>query len=179
VTVRRAVTDAAGFAALGGVALVAVLLVQSGHWRLAVDAYLLFLGALALLALTRITRVSTTPDEPPQVEEMLERMSQEPPPEDEPQLPAVARLEREVTLAATSSFDFHVRMRPTLREIAEHKLYDRHGVSLDEQPERARRILGDATWELVRPDRPAPSDRHGPGLPQRELAAVVETLEKV
>jgi hypothetical protein len=70
-------------------------------------------------------------------------------------------------------------MRPTLREIAEYRLYDRHGVSLDEQPDRARQILGDVAWDLVRPDRDPPSNRHGPGIRPRELEDVVDKLEQL
>ena len=42
---KRALTDAVGCAVLGGIAVIAVTLLHSGATGLAVDAYLLFLGA--------------------------------------------------------------------------------------------------------------------------------------
>lgn len=92
-------------------------------------------------------------------------------------LPELARLEREVTLAASSSFDVHFRLRPLLRELAGGLLAARHGVALDGQPELARATLGEETWELVRADREPPRDRYGPGIPPDRLRRVVESLE--
>ena len=177
-TARRAVTDAIGLGVLGGLAFIAALFVQSSQWRLALDAYLLYLGGLALLALTRLTRVATAAEHPSFLDEALELRNARPR-QDVEQLPALARLEREVTLATTNVFDLHVRMRPTLREIAEYRLYDRHGVLLDERPDRAREILGESLWELVRPNREPPANRHGPGIRPRDLEAAVDTLERL
>ena len=177
-TARRALTDAVGLGLLASAAFIAVVLVQPGHWRLALDAYLLCLGGLALLAITRATQAVTAPDEPPELEEAFRAARSRRSGKDAAaQLPSLARLEREVTLATTNAFDLHVRLRPALREIAEHRLYDRHGVTLDAEPERARAALGDAVWDLVRADRPPPRDRHAPGMPYPELRALVETLE--
>ncbi len=52
-------------------------------------------------------------------------------------------------------------------------------MSLDREPEKARRLLGDETWELVRPDRPDPADRHAPGLASSALERVVVSLERL
>ena len=43
----------------------------------------------------------------------------------------------------------------------------------------ARRLLGETTWDLLRPDRPQPADRLGPGLPREEIAAVIARLEEL
>ena len=51
--------------------------------------------------------------------------------------------------------DAHTRLRPVLVEIAEARLV-RRGLRLERDVEEARRLLGPAAWELVRPDRPAP-----------------------
>ena len=55
----------------------------------------------------------------------------------------------------------------------------RRRLSLDDDPEAARQIVGDETWELVRSDRPPPKDRPARGLPVSELDRVVESLERV
>jgi hypothetical protein len=62
-----------------------------------------------------------------------------------------------------------------LVEIAETRL-GRHGVRLDDD-EEARRLLGPAAWELVRPHRPAPPNRHAPGIGARELDEILDALE--
>jgi hypothetical protein len=177
VTARRAITDAVGLAVLAGVALVVVSLLVPSQWRLALDAYLLCVGALALMALTRVIRFVSAASETSEFEAALHASRSRRRPEREPQLPTVARLEREVTLATANAFDFHVRLRPTFREIAEHRLFDRYGIALDGEPERASAILGPDVWELVRPDRPPPRDRHSEGLPAERLRHAVETLE--
>jgi hypothetical protein len=81
--------------------------------------------------------------------------------------------------AEASSFDLHHSLRPIVCEIAAARLA-RHGVSLERQPERARRLLGAQAWELVRPDREAPvrGSVRG-GCSRNELRAIVDSLEAV
>ena len=55
----------------------------------------------------------------------------------------------------------------------------RKRISLAAQSAAARDALGDPTWELVRPDRPAPEDRLARGLTMHELEHVVDSLESV
>ncbi|HEY7399166.1 MAG TPA: hypothetical protein VH538_12735 [Gaiellaceae bacterium] len=84
-------------------------------------------------------------------------------------LPDLERVEREVTLAAASSYDLHFRLLPHLREIAQARL------------ERAGKTPSAATlggwWELLRPDRPVPDDRFAPGISEADLRALVADLE--
>ena len=87
---------------------------------------------------------------------------------------SLARVEREVTLATGTAFDIHYRLRPVLEPIASGLLL-RRGVEL----ERGRELLGAETWDLVRPDRPAPRDRTAPGLPLAEVERVVSDLERL
>ncbi len=177
----RPLSDVVAFAGLGGLAVIAVSLLHSGDTKLALDAYLLFLGALALLAATRVGGRLTPGDEPSEIEQLLRpgslRTRRRKPPRR--QLPELARVERQVTLAAGSSFDLHVRLRPTIREIAEYRLLTHYGLLLNDQPDRARRLLGEPTWELVRPDRQLPENRHAAGLSVRELDEVVSVLERL
>jgi hypothetical protein len=84
-----------------------------------------------------------------------------------------------VALGIAGAFDLHHRLRPRLRTLAAELLATRRGISLNGAPGRARDLLGDETWELVREDRPPPEDRQARGLPINELRDVVESLERV
>ena len=97
-----------------------------------------------------------------------------------PQPPAsLARIEHEAVLAVASSFELHYRFAPRLRAIAAGLLVSRRRISLAAQPAAARNALGAPTWELVRPDRPAPEDRLARGLTAQELESAVDSLEAV
>jgi hypothetical protein len=81
----------------------------------------------------------------------------------------LVRMERELTLASSSALHFHTRLRPLLREIAEARL----GAPL------TRDRIDEPTWELLRPDAEAPTDRIAPGVPLRRLRAALEELERL
>jgi hypothetical protein len=91
----------------------------------------------------------------------------------------LVRLERAVSMAGNASFDVHFRLRPPLAELATELLAARRGIALEREPERARAALGEDAWELVRPDRPQPPERHAPGLDASELDRVVTALEQL
>ncbi len=135
--------------------------------------YVLLLAAIALASLTRLAQPSLGRS-PSRFEDALRARGERPlrPPE-------LVRTERELTLAAASAGHAHRRMVPLLREAASARLYAQHGVELSRRPERARQLLGDETWELVRPDRPEPADRNGPGIPLARIAAVIDRLERL
>jgi hypothetical protein len=88
-----------------------------------------------------------------------------------PPVRQIEQLEREVVLAIGSAYDLHVRLVPQLRAIATARLA------------LSGRRAGPETlgrwWELLRPDRPEPSDRFAPGLPRHELRALVDDLERL
>jgi hypothetical protein len=88
------------------------------------------------------------------------------------------RIEQEAILGVAGAFELHHRLRPRLRDLAAGLLATRRRLSLDKDPEGARAVLGEDTWELVRPDRPPPEDRLARGLPAARLRAVVESLER-
>ena len=99
------------------------------------------------------------PPERSLVDEALERRRREP--DERPT--DLARIEREVTLGVAST--------TTSTSASPHAARDggraapvRRGIDLDREPERARRALGDETWELVRPDRPAAAGPLARGL---------------
>jgi hypothetical protein len=91
---------------------------------------------------------------------------------------SLERAENVVTIAVASAGDTHFRLRPMLREIAAAGLHGR-GVDLDGDPEAARTVLGEETWELVRPDRPRPENAFGPGIPADALERVLARLEEL
>lgn len=86
------------------------------------------------------------------------------------------RLERIVEWSGESGLSAHTRLRPVLVEIAEARLV-RRGLRLERDVEEARRLLGSAVWELVRPDRPTPRGRDAPGIPPRRLEEILDVLE--
>ena len=95
------------------------------------------------------------------------------------QLPELARIERELGLGIASTWDLHFRLRPRVRRIAGGLLAARRGIFLDTEPERARAVLGDVAWELVRPNREAPERKLDPGLTDAEAEHLVATLEAI
>jgi hypothetical protein len=137
-------------------------------------AYVLLLAAVALAALTRIARSAS--DEPASSEldaALRPRVAG-------PMRPLeLVRTEREITLGTSNAGNLHRRLLPILREVAAARLAAGHNVDLVRRPETARKLLGEDAWQLLRPDRPEPSDHDGPGIPMRQLRSVVDTLEKL
>jgi hypothetical protein len=88
----------------------------------------------------------------------------------------LVRLERVVAWSGSSGYDLHNALRPVLVEIAEARLA-RRGLRLDRDGAEARRLMGPAAWELVRPDRPPPRDPDSPGIAARDLEAILDALE--
>lgn len=67
---------------------------------------------------------------------------------------------------------FAERILPRLGELADERLRQRHGLTRESDPERARVLLGDRLWTfLSTPSRRPPSPR--------DLAAIVAELEKI
>jgi hypothetical protein len=160
---------------LASILLGVVLFLFPGRHHVALDAYVLFLGAIGLVAAVRATRAAW-----PNVHESSLAAELEDPLDMPPQRPReLERLEREVYLSLGSSFYLHHRLRPVLREIAAHRLFRKHGVDLDGRPEAAQRLLGEDAWAWLRPDRLEPRDRWAPGPPLAELRAVVDALERI
>ena len=153
--------------------LLAVLALVPGERDIAVQAYVLFLGAIMLLWLLGAAGRAN-----PNVQSAFEQASR---PREQPseRLPELVRLERETALALANAFDLHARLRPQLREIAAHRLATRRGIDLDRDPGAARAVLPGVLWEVVRPDRDVPRDRFAPGLTHEQLREAVEALERI
>jgi len=167
---NRVARSAIWAAAIGLVPLLVALWFLPGRRGLAVDVFLLVVAAGAVLALVRALADAApmaTPEPPPPARRLLQR------------LPELERTERAVLLAASNAFDVHYRLRPILREIAAQRLATRRGLALDRDTAASRTVVGEETWELVRPDREPPHLRFGPGVGARDLAKVVDSLERI
>ena len=91
-----------------------------------------------------------------------------------PQLDA-ARLQARAALSSADAL--HRFFRPVLTELVAARLSRRSGVDLRRQPDDARVLVSAELWELVRPDRPPPVNRHAEGIRPAELRRAVEALE--
>ena len=153
--------------------LLAVLALVPDERDIAVQAYVLFLGAIMLVWLLGGARRAN-----PNTQSEFEH-ARRPRPERSERLPELVRLERETALGLANAFDLHARLRPRLREVAAHRLATRRGIDLDRDPEAARAVLPPALWEVVRPDRDLPANRFGPGLEPEQLREAVDALERI
>jgi hypothetical protein len=133
-------------------------------------AYVLALAALGVELMTRVLSSRSATGQPSELEQALAR---------EPRAPTrptdLLRIERELSLGVASAGHLHTRLLPLLREAASARL----GFDLHRQPARAQAALGDEAWELLRPDRPAPEDRHATGARLRKVEHCIETLERL
>jgi hypothetical protein len=128
--------------------------------------YVLVVGGLVLIGVLAEIRGAV----PRRQRSELTRALDERAPADAP-VSELAKLDREVTLAVGNAHDLHVRLLPQLREIADARL------------ERTGRRAGPETlgrwWELLRPDRPEPTDHYARGISADELRALVADLERM
>jgi hypothetical protein len=167
---RRAINLGLVFSAAIAIAALAV----SGLRDALLEVYLLGIGGVLLLALVRTTTGTASGIATSDFDRALADMGRRYP-SDSGELSLV----HDVQQSVASSFHLHTRLRPLLREIAAHRLSMRFGVDLDREHERARELIGSEAWELVRPERPPPSDRLAPGPPASHLSKVVEELERI
>ena len=151
---------------------VAALALFPAQRELIVHVFALVVLGIALVWFVAAVHASTRPAGPSTFEDALTREEPEP-----RGLAELHRLEREVELGAAGAFDLHYRLVPVLREIARGLLGTRRGIDLDRRPEQARAALGDAAWELVRPDREAPTDRLAPGPGMAPIARTIDALD--
>jgi hypothetical protein len=133
-------------------------------------AYVLALAAIGLELMTRVLSSRSVTGQPSEFEQALTRE-----PHKATRPTDLLRIERELSLGVASAGHLHMRLLPLLREAASARL----GYDLYRAPLRARAMLGDEAWELLRPDRPAPEDRHGTGVPLRKVEHCIETLERL
>lgn len=61
------------------------------------------------------------------------------------------QLERRLELATRDQADFDWSLRPLLAQLAADRLRYRHGILYMAQPDRAREIVGEELWQIMRP----------------------------
>ena len=169
---RRDLVRAVRLLSVPTLAFAAVALFLPGRLELSARIYALLVCGAALLVLLRALRRAYPPEHPLQPRQPPRTSKRRPP-------ASLAQIEHEAALGVAGAFGLHFRLRPRLRAIAGGLLRSRRGISLDDDPLRARAALGDATWELVRPDRGPPEDRLGRGLPHAELLRTIDVLERL
>jgi hypothetical protein len=173
VTLRVLRSGAAG-AILATLILFGLLAFRPVSGELALDAYVLVLGGIALFALVEAA-LETHPDARRSLYDQALETSEEP--RERP--PELARVEREVALGIGNSFYEHYRLRPMLREIAAQRLESRFAADLDAPRQEARESLPPEAWQLLAPDRNPPRNRHASGIPVERLREIVDALERI
>jgi hypothetical protein len=156
-------------ALLATLAAAAVVVAVPHATTLVTQAYVGFLALAAISACLQMLASSYRPARPPERTSVARTAR-------DPIAAELERLHRQIELATTTAADLHAFGRPMLREIAVPLLL-LHNVDLDREPGRARRLLGQDLWELVRPNRPRPSDPDASGLSTQQLALLVDRLE--
>jgi hypothetical protein len=146
------------------VAATAVGLVVGRGGTVALASALAFAAALAVASALQL-RPAKTHGPPPRARDE--------------ELPVqLRRIAAELEDSERSEFGVDRSLRPLLVPIATARL-GRHGVDMTLAPRRARELLGDGLWEIVRPDRPAASNRVGGGLARKDLQTAIERLERL
>ncbi|MEV4479280.1 hypothetical protein [Micromonospora coxensis] len=155
-------------------AATAVVLVCLRAVGLQLSIWIVVAGVLAVLAVRRVTAALAPP----------------PPPRAGVRAPAGEELggwnwgARDALRAAINGWErpldwssgnrerFTERILPRLGELADERLRQRHGVTRESDPSRARALLGEPLWTFLdTPSRRPPSPR--------DLAAIVAELEKI
>jgi hypothetical protein len=159
---------------LAVIALVALLAPPKLSTSRALAIWLVIVTALVLVALIRKSRESGGPEPASRFEQALRKRKPATAPPEE-----LLRMERELLLGSADADHAHRQLLPLLQATAAARLAARHGLEPGRRPELERELLGADVWELLRPDRPKPTDRHGPGLPREQVVAVVERVESL
>ncbi len=153
--------------------LLAVLALLPGRRELAIRVYALVVAGVALALMVAVLRGAYPRATPLRLPAKRRAATRQTAPV------MLARLEQEVALGAAGSFDLHHQLRPRLRRLAGELLTARGRLSLDRDAQKARELLGEEAWELVRHDRPPPEDRLARGIEPDALGRVVASLERM
>ncbi|MFG2053554.1 hypothetical protein ACGFI9_05920 [Micromonospora sp. NPDC048930] len=155
-------------------AIVVVVVVALRAVGLQVSLWILVAGVLAVLAVRRVTAALSPPPPP--------RAGARAPAGEEPGTwnwaardalrAAINGWERPLDWCGGNRDRFAERILPRLGELADERLRQKHGITRESDPARARTLLGEPLWTfLSTPSRRPPSPR--------DLAAIVAELEKL
>ncbi|GAA4577847.1 hypothetical protein GCM10023176_52210 [Micromonospora coerulea] len=155
-------------------AIVAVVVAGLRSVGLQVSLWIVVAGVLALLALRRVTGALSPP--PPPRSGGRAPIGEEPGTWNWAALDAlrvaINGWERPLDWCAGNRERFTERILPRLGELADERLRQRHGLTRESDPARARTLLGEPLWTfLSTPSRRPPSPR--------DLAVIVAELEKL
>jgi hypothetical protein len=152
-------------------ALLLVLVFVEGRAGVALRLYALFVTAVVVTLAVGALRRALPPPRP------LRHARPRRPARTAPA--SLQRLEDEIALGVDSAFDYHHRLRKRLRALAEGLLSSRRRISLERDPDTARRALGEHVWSLVSEERPPSEERHARGPTPAALADVLRSLERL
>ena len=160
--IAREVTAVVIAGAAAGAAVWLAFLLASYRAR----ADLCVVAGLAIAAVWRLVRTMAAPPSPPL-----------PPPEENESsgdgFAELASLEHRLSWGSVDRDRYEERVRPLLAELAADRLRSRRGVDPRTQPEQARRIVGEALWELMT----GPTASRCPTGP--ELSRLVDDMERI
>ena len=159
-------------AAVAVLALVVLLSLPEIPTSRALGIWAVIATAIVLLVLNRHASDSPWQAPAPRFEQALRRRK---PATSRPE--ELLRMDRELVLGSADADHAHRRLLPLLRSVAAARIAARHGFELERRPAAARALLGEDVWELLRPDRPEPADRHADGVPHKEVIAAIERIE--
>jgi hypothetical protein len=155
-------------------ALVGLLAIHRLPTARGLAIWVVLVTALVLLELIRHSRGYGGPEPPSRFEEALRARK---PAATQPE--ELLRMDREIVLGSADADHADRRLLPLLRATAAARIAARHGFELERRPEAAHALLGDDVWELLRPDRPEPEDRHAPGVPRGRIEAAITRVESL
>jgi hypothetical protein len=162
-----------GWPAVAAVAVLVVLLsLPEIPTSRALGIWVVFATAIVLVVLARHPGDDPWTTRAPRFEQALRRRKQA-----SSQPEELLRMDREIVLGNADADHAHRRLLPLLRSVAAARIAARYGFELERRPDEARALLGEDVWELLRPDRPEPPDRHAAGLPHKSIVTVIERVE--
>jgi hypothetical protein len=168
-TLPGAVTDLVTAAVIAG-ALYAVMRV----FTLVLPVVILTAAIWAIMLLRRVLKSLDIPPAPRGLRSSTWGIeeSDEPITQIDGVLRAVRRWEQRFAWTERDHVRFASAVRPRLGELVAERLRQKHGISVAEQPEKARAILGDPLWTFL-------TERVKRGPKPAELAALVAEMEKI
>jgi hypothetical protein len=151
-TLLRLAAAPAFLALVATLVLATVLAAIEGSPSVAPNAWLLFLGGLALWFCWRVLTTALPPGRASAFDSVRDR-----PAETATRLPEIVDIEAVLLDAEWSWTGVEHGLRPLVRRIAAARLLEKHQLDLESQPEASRHVLGEELWALVGPDRVVPS----------------------